>query len=75
MKDLKDKTPFDINKRCSRVRWVTGANCKLREYCYPEYNVIPRDLPYWCYVCLKGPGRDVSLARCAACDVFMCMDH
>eukprot|EP00971_Amphidinium_carterae_P064964 1287262-Amphidinium_carterae.1 len=49
MKDLKDMTPFDINKRCSRARWVLGADNKLREYCYPEYTVIPRDLPYWCY--------------------------
>eukprot|EP00971_Amphidinium_carterae_P282568 5609810-Amphidinium_carterae.4 len=76
MKDLGDKTPFEIGRACSRTRWVTGANCKLREHCYPEYTVVPGDLHYWCYVCLRGPGRDVSLARCAACsNVFMCMEH
>eukprot|EP00971_Amphidinium_carterae_P203218 4032904-Amphidinium_carterae.1 len=69
-------TPFDIRKRCSRLRWVTGTTHELREYCYEEVKDPPEGLHYWCYACGKAPGRDVKLARCAACDdVFMCMEH
>eukprot|EP00971_Amphidinium_carterae_P250114 4965153-Amphidinium_carterae.1 len=67
MNDLKDMTPFDINRRCSRLTWVVGARHALREYCYEEITDPPEGLHYWCYVCGKAPDRDVSLARCALC--------
>eukprot|EP00971_Amphidinium_carterae_P304580 6052523-Amphidinium_carterae.2 len=76
MNDLRDMTPFDIEKVCSRARWTMGTTNLLREYCYEQIKAPPEGLHYWCYVCGKGPSIEVSLARCAACgNVFMCMKH
>eukprot|EP00971_Amphidinium_carterae_P038661 760115-Amphidinium_carterae.2 len=76
MEDLRDMAPFEIGNVCSRARWQLGTRGWLRDYCYQEYTTTQAGLRYWCYVCLKGGGRDVPLARCAACDnVFMCMEH
>eukprot|EP00971_Amphidinium_carterae_P192138 3812170-Amphidinium_carterae.1 len=76
MKDLRVTTPFSEKEICSLARWQMGCYAQLRDKCYAEYLYIPEDLRYWCYACRKRPSRDVTLAKCAACDnVYMCMDH
>eukprot|EP00971_Amphidinium_carterae_P180407 3578184-Amphidinium_carterae.1 len=69
MDDLKDMTPFDIKRRCSKITWVLGARHALREYCYEEITDPPEGLHYWCYVCGKAPGRwqDVHYAAPCSC--------